>query len=141
MRRVRTSTRALIGLALVGAQLVALPLVSEHSPVHAAAGMTVVKSAIPGQRIDRPQGRRRSPTRGVTNTSTAGEVLTGLTVADLVPAGTTYVPNSATITGARTYFQYRDEFNAEQLYTNNNGTTNWTSNWVETGDEHEPHER
>ena len=37
----------LIGLALVGAQVVALPLVSEHSPVQAAAGMTVVKSASP----------------------------------------------------------------------------------------------
>ena len=47
MNRRQTSTRALIGLALVGAQVLALPLVGEHSPVQAASAMTVVKSASP----------------------------------------------------------------------------------------------
>ncbi len=133
MSNPRNLKRALIGLTLVAAQVVALPMVGAQSPVHAAAGMTVVKSAVPAPGTTVKMGDTITYSVAVSNTSTAGETLTGLTVNDLVPAGTTYVPNSATITGARTYFQYRDEFNLE-AYNNNNGTTNWTSNWVETGD-------
>ncbi len=133
MSNPRNLKRALIGLTLVAAQVVALPMVGAQSPVHAAAAMTVVKSAVPAPGTTVKMGDTITYSVAVSNTSTAGETLTGLTVNDLVPAGTTYVPNSATITGARTYFQYRDEFNLE-AYDNNNGTTNWTSNWIETGD-------
>ena len=131
--------RALIGLTLVVAQLAALPFASGSfsSPVEAAAAMTVVKSAVPASGSTVTKDQEITYTVAVTNTSTAGETLTGLTIADLVPAGTTYVANSATISGARKYLQFRDEFSLES-YANNNGTTNWTSNWVEDGDDGNP---
>ncbi len=137
MNRRQTFLQAVIGAALVSAQVLVLPLVGEHSPVQAASAMTVVKSASPASGSTVRKGDVITYTMAVSNTSTASEVLTGLTVADAVPAGATYVPNSATITGARKYLQFRDEFNAE-LYTNNNGPTNWTSNWTETGDDGNP---
>ncbi len=55
-----------------------------------------------------------------------GTPLTDLQIADTLPAGVTYVPNSAKISGARTFVQYLDQFTA-QSYTNTDGITNWAT--------------
>ena len=52
-------------------------------------------------------------------------------VSDLLPQGTTYVPDSAEITGPLLVSDtFRDEFNA-QSYSNNDGTLDWNGDWTE----------
>ena len=134
MSHPRNLKRALIGLSLVAAQVVALPVASEYfsSPVQAAASMTVVKSASPASGSTVKMGDTITYTVAVTNTGT--DPLTALQVADTLPAGVTYVPGSSKISGARTMVQYLDRFD-NQLYNNTNGTTNWAATpWVETLD-------
>ncbi len=130
----RNFKRALIGLSLVAAQIVALPVASGYfsSPVEAASSMTVVKSASPASGSTVTMGNTITYTVTVTNTGT--DPLTALQVADTLPAGVTYVPGSSKISGARTLVQYLDRFD-NQAYNNTNGTTNWAATpWVETLD-------
>jgi len=70
-------------------------------------------------------------------TNTSPVTQTGVTVTDPVPIGATYVSNTVTETLTPAVFQtnnVRDTFSV-QAYTNNNGTTNWLSEWGETGDD------
>ncbi len=52
---------------------------------------------------------------------------TDLQVADTLPAGVTYVPGSAKISGARTTVQYLDSFGAKIYNNDEEGYTTWTS--------------
>ncbi len=129
MSNSRNLKRALIGLTLVAAQVVALPMVGAQSPVHAAAGMNVVKSASPGTGSTVDVGDTITYT--VTVANTGDEVLTGLTIDDVVPPGATYVPGSSLISGVSQYVQYRDEFTNQDELDSSNGATNWSSTpWV-----------
>ena len=125
MSNPRNLKRALIGLTLVAAQVVALPMVGAQSPVHAAAAMTVVKSA------DQPSGVPLDVGDTITYTVTVAnagdEVLTGLTIDDVVPPGATYVPGSSRISGVSRYLQYRDEFPTQDDLDNCDGETDWSA--------------
>ncbi len=56
---------------------------------------------------------------------------TGIVISDTLPAGTTYVANSASATGYIISSEsVRDEFST-QAYDNNDGTVNWATDWIE----------
>ncbi|MBT4756744.1 MAG: DUF11 domain-containing protein, partial [Chloroflexi bacterium] len=68
--------------------------------------------------------------------NTSGEVQTDVVISDLLPTGTSYVPNSTVVTaweysGTDTYL---DQFTDDTIYTNSQGTLNWPTSWVESGD-------
>jgi uncharacterized repeat protein (TIGR01451 family) len=56
--------------------------------------------------------------------------LTGATLYDPIPAGTTYVAASGSVT-CDSSDNVRDQFGTA-AYTNNNGSVNWSGNWIET---------
>ena len=71
-------------------------------------------------------------TVNVTNTGNAP--LTGVNVNDALPAGTTYVANSAQVTAPPVQSgTVRDEFTTAS-YSGNNGTATWSGAWTEFGE-------
>ena len=73
----------------------------------------------------------------VTVKNTGETTQNNLVITDLLPPGTTYVPESTTVTytGMPVVHTYRDEFN-EVSYYNSNGTKDWSTNpWSELGPE------
>jgi uncharacterized repeat protein (TIGR01451 family) len=78
--------------------------------------------AIPGQQVEY--------TIEITNTTPL--IQTAISVNDPLPSGTSYVAES-TAALVPEPASVRDLFNAA-LYTNNNGTQNWTTAWAEVGD-------
>jgi uncharacterized repeat protein (TIGR01451 family) len=65
---------------------------------------------------------------------------TGIVISDTLPTGTTYVANSTVANGYQISSgtaNYRDEFDF-RLYSNNNGTMNWSNNWQEVGESDGP---
>lgn len=68
----------------------------------------------------------------VTLTNFGNTAQTGISVGDVLPAGLTYVPGSAVITGPHTTnVIHRDEF-LSRSYANNDGTADWSGDWVES---------
>ncbi len=67
----------------------------------------------------------------VTVTNTSSTPQTGIQLTDPLPAGTTYVPNSTTVTGPM-LTSVMDKFNA-LLYSNNDGPSSWAGNWITAG--------
>ena len=129
--RARRLGRVSVGLCLVVAQVVALPLAGDRfsSPVQAAPSMTVVKSSVPPSGSTVSMGDTIIYSIDVTNDG--DEVLTGLEVTDVLPDGVTYVANSATITGARESVRYLDGFD-ERDYDRDNDTVD---EWIEINDD------
>ena len=71
-------------------------------------------------------------------TNQSSQMQTGITVTDPLPSGVSYVPGSTEVYGpVVTNDTFLDQFAVRQ-YTNNNGTLNWSGNWVETGDDNNP---
>ena len=68
----------------------------------------------------------------VTATNPSAAAITGVSVYDPLPSGVSYVAGSAQVTGSR-YDYYLDSFSA-QLYSNQNGTLSWNTNWYEEND-------
>ncbi|MBX7186324.1 MAG: carboxypeptidase regulatory-like domain-containing protein [Vicinamibacteria bacterium] len=66
----------------------------------------------------------------VTNPASTSTTLTGISLNDVLPPGTTYVAASGSIT-CELPRNVRDEFSAV-AYTGSNGTNAWLTNWVET---------
>ena len=67
-------------------------------------------------------------------TNTGNVPLPGVNVSDAVPAGTTYVANSAQVTAPPVQSgTVRDEFTTSS-YSGNNGTTTWSGAWTELGE-------
>jgi len=112
------------------------------SVVIAVSGLRVTKTsdaspyAYPGSNI----------TYTIVVSNSGATAHTGVNVADYAPSGTTFVAGSATVTvwQVTTNFTYtytttvvtrtvRDEFNAI-AYTNQDGTTNWITDWQEGGE-------
>jgi len=64
-----------------------------------------------------------------------------VTITDVIPAGTIFVPGSVTLTPypprADTIQNYRDEFTA-RTYTNQNGDLLWSTAWIEGGESDGP---
>jgi uncharacterized repeat protein (TIGR01451 family) len=76
----------------------------------------------------------------ITLTNTGDVQLTGVTITDPVPPGATYVTGSTNITAPtvpRNDETVRDDFDAI-AYTNNDGTVDWLTDWVEFGDDGSP---
>jgi uncharacterized repeat protein (TIGR01451 family) len=100
-----------------------------HVSVVAPPQFNVTKSsdvaglALPGQTVQY--------TLAIQNTSPFTQ--TGISVTDALPAGTTYVAESTTATGAPEQ-TVADLVNAA-AYNNNDGTRNWSTDWVEGGDD------
>ncbi|MDX1431229.1 MAG: C25 family cysteine peptidase [Gammaproteobacteria bacterium] len=67
----------------------------------------------------------------VTITNNTGVTQNDVRVSDTLPAGLAYIAESttATPTGTRSF---QDNFDV-QLYSNNDGSQNWATNWLETG--------
>jgi uncharacterized repeat protein (TIGR01451 family) len=65
-----------------------------------------------------------------TVTNPSGPTVTGVSLYDPMPAGTSYVTASGSVTCERPW-NVRDEF-ATAAYTNNDGSANWAGNWTET---------
>ena len=65
-------------------------------------------------------------------TNVSNQTQTGIVVADALPAVMTYVPGSIAVTApVTTNAAILDPFNIRN-YGNNDGTTNWSANWVES---------
>jgi uncharacterized repeat protein (TIGR01451 family) len=93
-------------------------------------GMTLTKaSSIPTPTPVSP-GDAITYTMTVANPSTSSANLTGVTLFDPIPTGTTYVAASGSVT-CELASNVRDAFGAV-AYNNNDGTVNWVTNWVET---------
>ena len=75
-------------------------------------------------------GNQFTYTIKMTNPSSAA--ITGVSVYDPLPSGVNYVAGTSQVTGSR-YDYFLDNFNA-QLYSNQNGTLNWGTNWIEQND-------
>ncbi|PKO14025.1 hypothetical protein CVU37_15000, partial [candidate division BRC1 bacterium HGW-BRC1-1] len=70
----------------------------------------------------------------VTVTNTGGVATTDVSIYDAVPPGTTSIPGTTVITAPKTVTQtFRDGF-ASVAYNLNEGTLNFSTNWIETGD-------
>ena len=69
-------------------------------------------------------------TINVSNTGTGP--LSGVSVTDILPAGTAYVAGSTQVNapGASSNETVRDEFNSVS-FNNNNGSVAWATNWIE----------
>ncbi|MCG2787119.1 MAG: carboxypeptidase regulatory-like domain-containing protein [Anaerolineae bacterium] len=87
--------------------------------------LSIAKSSSAGGNIQ--PGNTITYTLLVRNNS--GQNQTGVSITDVLPRGTTYVPQSTMIVPQNSY-TVRDEFST-QLYNNNNGSSNWATNWVE----------
>lgn len=85
---------------------------------------SVVSNVFPGSNI--------TYTIIVTNAGSHGH--TNIVVTDYIPTGTVYVANSAQITGP--IIATNDVLDRWETasFGNNNGTTNWTGNWIEIGE-------
>jgi len=87
-----------------------------------------------------------SPTGSVTNnqvlqytitvSNLSDVVQTDIVINDPIPTGATYVPGSVLVTAPQVFGSntVADSFPA-QAYTNNTGTVDWSTSWVETGDD------
>ncbi|MFW2336578.1 MAG: hypothetical protein ACN4IE_22510, partial [Ilumatobacter sp.] len=118
----------MLAALIVAAQVGVLPF---SSPVSAAPGMTVTKTAVPARGSSVQTGDTITYTIEVANTSTAGEPLTGLDVDDALPDGVTFV--SGTVSGVRSLYEYRDDFSPTAA-DGSDGATDWSSTpWVKTG--------
>ena len=83
-----------------------------------------------------PSGATLTYTIVVTNSS--AQTQTGVSLTDLLPPGVTYVTNSTQITfPVSSNITFRDEFNVRS-YAQNNGTADWTGNWIEAGESDGP---
>jgi uncharacterized repeat protein (TIGR01451 family) len=87
----------------------------------------VVGSALPGDVVDYT----------ITITNTSALTQTGITVSDPLPSGTSYIAESTVATGPGSSETFRDEFN-DVSYSNNDGTLNWATNWIEIGESDGP---
>jgi len=96
-------------------------------------GMTMTKaSSVPAPTPVSP-GDPITYTVTVNNPSTSTAPLTGLTLLDPTPVGTTYVAASGSVTCER-LLTVLDSFATNGSYTGNNGTANWNAAWTETSD-------
>ena len=87
----------------------------------------VTGSALPGDIVEYT----------ITIENTSALTQTGITVSDPLPAGTTYIAESTTVTGPGTVNTYADFFNAAS-YANDDGTLSWSGNWFEFADDGSP---
>ena len=79
-----------------------------------------------------PPGSNITYTIVVSNSSAIAQ--TNVTVTDLIPTGLTYVAGSSQITGPMQITDtFLDQFN-NRVYSENDGTTNWTGSWVDSED-------
>ena len=77
-------------------------------------------------------------TINVTNTST-DVTQTNVTIDDAVPAGTTYVPGSSSITRpAAINDTLADDFSADNSWNQNDGSINFPVEWIEIGNNTDP---
>ncbi len=66
-----------------------------------------------------------------TLTNLDSQAHTNITVNEVLPPGASYIPESTSVTvSSQGTATFRDEFNARS-YSNNNGTANWATNWLE----------
>jgi len=93
------------------------------------APLDIFKSVSPTGTVG--AGDTLSYTIVVTNISVA-QTQTGVDVTDTLPTNVTYVASSIAVTApVTTNATFLDQFNARN-YGNNDGTENWTTNWVES---------
>jgi uncharacterized repeat protein (TIGR01451 family) len=92
------------------------------------AGLEIIKSSDATGPVE--PGQTITYTLDITNTGTS--LLDGVTVADIIPGGTTFVAGSAYVTG---FFggTYLDRFGS-QSYNNTDGSPDWTTSWSEIGE-------
>ena len=67
----------------------------------------------------------------ITVNNTSASAATGIEVLDIVPSNATYVAESTEVLAPANQETWRDEFDASS-YSNNDGTQNWASDWIET---------
>ncbi len=92
------------------------------------APLDIFKSVDPSGTV----GSGDSLTYTIVVTNHSAQTQTGVDVTDVLPAGLAYVPGSIAATApVATNATILDSFNARN-YGNNNGTTNWSANWVES---------
>ena len=92
------------------------------------AGLEIVKSSDATGPVE--PGQTITYTLDITNTGTS--LMGGISVEDPVPAGTTFVSGSTSVTGF-TGGTYLDRFNS-QSYGNSNGSVPWVTSWSEFGE-------
>jgi uncharacterized repeat protein (TIGR01451 family) len=106
------------------------PVNDSDTAILAISGLQVTKAsdvstfAFPGSNI----------TYTIVVTNLGAVTYNGVEIVDPLPAGTTYVPDSLSLSGLPPVTNtVRDEFNAI-AFTNNDGTVNWANDWQEIGE-------
>ncbi len=91
-------------------------------PVNISKVSNANGSALPGQ----------TNTYTITVTNSTSFTHTGLQVEDAVPTGMTYVASSTIVTAPLVTDRYWEDTFSSRSYANQNGNTNWLSNWDES---------
>jgi uncharacterized repeat protein (TIGR01451 family) len=124
-RKARKVLMVMLAVLVTVVTMVGLLGVMSVCPVYAdAPGLSVSKTSSAGGSGVRP-GDTITYTIVVSNAGP--DSVTDVTVTDPLPDNATYVPDSCEVTAPNTV---RDEFNT-QVYSNNDGTMNWSGDWQE----------
>ena len=121
-------------------------LMSDQQPTWITSRVTNATAGSAGMKVTKITALATNWGYGITNDyyvtveNTGTVALTGLKLGDALPAGVTFVSNSAaivqfTVVTTNPFTETVSDGFGTAAYNNNDGSTNWYGNWIETGDD------